>query len=299
MCIKKFDRTRAYIKIQDGCESHCTYCIIPQARGKIRSKPFDDVISEVKKLSAGGCREIVLTGIETGSYGKDMGYSLADLLEEIDKIQGIGRIRLGSLDPSIMKKDFIERIAKLDSLAHHFHVSMQSGSDKVLRAMKRRYNRRMALDNIARIRSYMPDVMFTADLMVGFPGEEESDFLDTVNFVKEAQLLDAHVFAYSKRHDTPAAAFECQIPEEIKRKRSEELIRVAAEVRDSVLDRIIARGKPLPCIFESKKCKVWFAHSHNFATVAVKGDFPDLAGESRLVTPLYRENGIIFGEITK
>ena len=165
MSIKKFDRTRAYIKIEDGCESHCTYCIIPKARGKIRSKPFGEVIDEVKKLTEGGCREIVLTGIETGSYGRDIGSSLAELLEAVNKIDGVGRIRLGSLDPSIMKKDFIERIARLDSLAHHFHVSMQSGSNTTLRAMKRKYNAEMAMESIKAIRAAMPDVCFTTDII--------------------------------------------------------------------------------------------------------------------------------------
>jgi threonylcarbamoyladenosine tRNA methylthiotransferase MtaB len=301
MRITRGPRTRVYVKIEDGCESRCSYCAIPSARGRVRSKPMEEVISEVQALRDSGVREVVLTGIETGSWGRDLpdGVDLGDLLRELDRRRSAERIRLGSLAPELMGETFASKVKGLSVLAPHFHMSVQSGSDNVLRGMRRRYTAATALKNIERLREVIPDLEFTTDLMVGFPGESGEDFLATVEFLRKAEFIDTHVFAYSKRHDTPAAAFECQIPEEIKRKRSEELIRIAAEVRDSVLDRIIARGKPLPCIFESKKCKVWFAHSHNFATVAVKGDFPDLAGESRLVTPLYRENGIIFGEITK
>ena len=206
MKITKFDRTRAYIKIEDGCESRCTYCTIPAARGKIRSKCPQDVLEEVRGLTEGGCREIVLTGIETASYGKDLdGYSLVDLLEAIDAIPGIGRIRLGSLDPSLIKPAFVSRIAKLRSLAPHFHLSMQSGSDHVLALMKRKYNTRMALGAIALLREAMPHVQFTTDMIVGFPQESDEDFAQTLAFAKEARFLMIHVFPYSKRSGTPAA----------------------------------------------------------------------------------------------
>ena len=274
MSIKKFDRTRAYIKIEDGCESHCTYCIIPKARGKIRSKPFDEVIDEVKKLTAGGCREIVLTGIETGSYGRDIGSSLAELLEAVDKIEGVGRIRLGSLDPSIMKKDFVERIARLNSLAHHFHISMQSGSNATLRAMKRKYNAEMAMESIKAIRNAMPDVCFTTDIIVGFPGESEENFLETEAFAREAGFLMMHVFPYSKRSGTPAAEMSGQLDNSVKKSRVARLGAVGKEIRKGLLDRALERSDAVEVLFEDYKDGYAYGHTDNFFEVRVKSDRP-------------------------
>ena len=272
MCIKKFDRTRAYIKIEDGCESHCTYCIIPKARGKIRSKPFVEVIDEVKKLTEGGCREIVLTGIETGSYGKDIGSSLVELLEEIDKIPEVGRIRLGSLDPSIMKKDFIKRIAKIRSLTHHFHISMQSGSDSVLRNMKRKYNAKMALESIEALRAAMPDVCFTTDIIVGFPGETEENFNETVEFAKKAKFLMMHVFPYSKRSGTPAAVMDGQLDKTEKKRRVSLLSRCGAEIRKEILEAAITDTKSAKVLFEDLKDGYAYGHTDNFMEVRVRSE---------------------------
>ena len=274
MSITKFDRTRAYIKIEDGCESHCTYCIIPKARGRIRSKPFNDVINEVKKLTEGGCREIVLTGIETGSYGRDIGSSLAELLEEIDKIEGVGRIRLGSLDPSIMRTELISRMAKLKSLTHHFHISLQSGSNDVLRAMKRKYNAEMALTSIEAIRKAMPDVCFTTDVIVGFPGESEENFRETVEFAKRAEFLMMHVFPYSKRAGTPAATMSGQIDKSVKKSRVSELSAIGAEIRKELLIKAIAEAKTAEVLFEDYTDGIAYGHTDNFMEVAVRSDRP-------------------------
>ena len=269
MKITRFDRTRAYIKIEDGCESHCAYCIIPKARGRIRSKPFDEVIDEVKKLSEGGCREIVLTGIETGSYGRDIGSSLAELLEAVDKIEGIGRVRLGSLDPSIMKKDFINRISKLNSLARHFHISMQSGSNSVLRAMKRKYNAEMALESINAIRETMPDVCFTTDIIVGFPGETEENFNETVEFAKKAKFLMMHVFPYSKRAGTPAAKMEGQLDASVKKDRVARLCAVGKEIRRELLSQFVSDNETETILFEDYKDGFAYGHTGNFIEVRV------------------------------
>ena len=206
MCITRFDRTRAYVKIEDGCESRCTYCIIPSARGSIRSKPEEEVLDEVRALCQNGCREVVLTGIETASYGKDLhDTDLASLLEKVDAIPGIGRVRLGSLDPSLIRPEFVARIAPLTSLAPHFHLSLQSGSSRVLALMKRKYNADQAMKAITRLREALPNVKFTTDVIVGFPQETEEDFQQTVDFVRKARFLMVHVFPYSKRKGTPAA----------------------------------------------------------------------------------------------
>ena len=298
MCVKNAPRTRAYVKIEDGCECRCTYCAISGARGPVRSKRPEDVISEVEGLYKNGTREIVLTGIETGSYGADFDekYDLADLLCELDRRGSCERIRLGSMAPELLSEKFISRVGNLKILVPHIHISMQSGSDNVLRGMKRRYNRKMALENIARIREYKPDTMFTADLMVGFPGESEEDFLDTVNFVKEARLLDAHVFAYSKREGTPAATYENQIDESTKRERSARLIAEKNTVRDEVLASVIASGNTLSCIAETRDNGVYTAHSDSYVEVRFEGDV-GLSGELVDVLPLSHKDGVIYGKI--
>ena len=298
MCVENAPRTRAYVKIEDGCECKCTYCAISGARGPVRSKRPEDVISEVEGLYKSGTLEIVLTGIETGSYGADFAekYDLADLMRELDKRHSCERIRLGSMAPELLSERFIEKIKDLKIMVPHFHISMQSGADNVLRGMKRRYNRTMILKNIAAIREAMPDVMLTADLMVGFPGESDEDFCDTLRFVREARLLDAHVFAYSKREGTPAASFDCQIPEQIKKIRSQTLISECAAVRDEILSEVVGRGKPLSCILESYNKGIYTAHSDSYIEVRVEGE-RGLSGNLVSVQPLRHEGGAIYGKI--
>ena len=298
MCVKNAPRTRAYVKIEDGCECRCSYCAISGARGPVRSKKPSEVIAEVEGLNKNGTLEIVLTGIETGSYGADFEekYDLADLLCELDARHSCERIRLGSMAPELLSESFVNRIGKLKIMVPHFHISMQSGSDNVLRGMKRRYNRAMALKNVARIREIMPDVMLTADLMVGFPGESEEDFLDTLRFVREAGLLDAHVFAYSKREGTPAASYPNQIPEQLKKERSARLIAECATVRDEILSSVVKSGRPLSCILESYKNGTYTAHSDSYIEVCFEGP-EGLSGEVVEITPTSHKNGIIYGNI--
>ena len=241
MCITRAPRTRAYVKIEDGCECRCTYCAIPGARGPVRSKAPEEVIAEVEGLYRSGTREVVLTGIETASYGVDFknGYRLGDLLAELDARGSAQRIRLGSLTPELMSESFVEKIKALDILVPHFHLSMQSGSDGVLRRMKRRYNIQMAKDALARLRRAIDGVEFTTDLMVGFPGESEEEFEETLAFVKEARFLDIHVFAYSRRPGTPAECYDGQIDEQTKHERSRRLITLKNEIRDEILDALL------------------------------------------------------------
>ena len=299
MRITRGPRTRVYVKIEDGCECKCTYCAIPSARGSVRSKNIDDVIEEVESLSESGVPEVVLTGIETGSYGQDFGngFRLADLLVLLDERKSAKQIRLGSLAPELVGKDFVDKVKGLGILAPHFHLSIQSGSDSVLRRMKRRYSRKMALENIEHIRRNIKNAAFTTDIMVGFPGETEEDFLDTVSFVREARFLDAHVFAYSKRKNTPAESFPDQVPEDIKRKRSEDLIRVVKEVRNDVLSDIVLSGEALAVIFEEKRDgRLWYGHASTFAEVVAESE-DNLHGVEKSVIPLRLENGLIYGKI--
>ena len=298
MTITKAPRTRAYVKIEDGCESKCTYCAISSARGRVRSKLPEDVIREVEGLYQNGTKEIVLTGIETGSYGKDFDieYGLGDLILELDRRHSCERIRLGSLAPELIGKSFVDKVKDCKILAPHFHLSIQSGSDNVLRGMKRRYSRAMALANIKYIKDNIPGACFTTDLMVGFPGESEEDLLDTVSFVKEVEFIDVHVFAYSKRRGTPAASYDGQIEESEKKKRSARLIAIKNEVRDGVLSQIVDLGKPLSVVLETYDDGRYTAHSDNYLEISVEG--PDgLQGEIVEVAPTSHNDGVIIAKL--
>ena len=299
MSIKKFDRTRAYVKIEDGCESKCTYCTIPKARGNIRSKPFADVIDEVERLTLGGCREVVLTGIETGSYGDDLqgDQNLASLLCEIDKIEGIGRVRLGSLDPTVIKPEFVNKIKDLKSVAPHFHLSLQSGSDAVLARMKRKYNSAQAMKSISLLREAMPNVKFTTDVIVGFPGETEEDFERSCEFVKNAEFLMVHVFPYSKRRGTLAATMPDQIPEEMKKHRVHVLTEISREARQRILDRAVIDGQEVQVLFETFHDGYVYGHTADFIEIKAKSDRA-MHGESATVRLISHDGNICTGEIT-
>ncbi len=297
MCITRSPRTRAYIKIEDGCECRCTYCAIPGARGKVRSKAPADVIREVELLSRAGVQEVVLTGIETASYGVDLdGYRLIDLLEEIDA-RGISpRIRLGSLTPELMTERFVTRLAHLKSIVPHFHLSMQSGCDRVLAAMKRRYNTTQALAALERLRAAMPGVQFTTDLMVGFPGETEEMFRQTCDFVRRARFLDMHVFAYSRRPGTPADAYPDQVPENVKSERSRHLISLGHEIRDEILDRIVKETPEIRLLLETKQGDTWTAHSDEFIECRIRCD--GAQGDLVMARPVSHTDGILYAEAT-
>ena len=296
MTITRFDRTRAYVKIEDGCENRCTYCAIPGARGKVRSKPLDDVVTEVRGLVDGGCREIVLTGIETASWGRDLkGVTLADLLEAVDAIDGIGRVRLGSLDPSLFREDFVRRIAGLRSLTPHFHISMQSGSSRVLAAMKRKYNATQAMDAIKRLRAAIPRVELTTDFIVGFPGETDEDFEQTVRFAEEAEFLAMHVFAYSKREGTLAATLPDQVPSAVKKARSARLVALGERLHDKRLSAALQIPSH-EVLFETFENGFVIGHTDTFFEVKAPSSTP-LHSVFKQVTPKSIADGYLLAEI--
>ncbi len=296
MTITRFDRTRAYVKIEDGCENRCTYCAIPGARGKVRSKPLCEVVREVERLVAGGCREVVLTGIETASYGRDLnGETLADLLVAVDNIKGLERVRLGSLDPSLMREEFVQKLPTLRTLCPHFHLSMQSGSARVLAAMKRKYNPDQALAGIERLRAALPDVELTTDFIVGFPGESDEDFAATMEFARRAAFLQMHVFAYSRRAGTPAAEMPNQLPKAVKKERSAALSALGDELRDARLARALA-SPVRPVLFETYENGIATGHTKEFFEVAVQSDVPR-SGKLYTVRLTGVENGRLVGVI--
>ena len=297
MSIQKFDRTRAYVKIEDGCENRCSYCIIPSARGKVRSKSPQSIISEVEALVQNGCKEIVLTGIETASYGKDLGnISLADILCRVDKIAGLERIRLGSLDPSLITPDFVNKISKLKTLAPHFHLSLQSGSSRVLALMRRKYNADMAMRAIELIRANITHACFTTDVIVGFPQETAEDFEATADFVRKAQFLTVHIFPYSPRKGTEAAKMKGQIDGEEKSRRLHALEKIANESTSAVLNTEFASAPIKKVLFETFDGKLAYGHTDNFLEVAVRSD-KDLKSQMLTVKLTEIRDNVCHGEI--
>lgn len=224
-------RTRAFIKIQDGCDRYCTYCIIPYARGRIRSRKMDEIVEEIETLSRNGFKEVVLTGIHVASYGKDLrdGSNILTVLKEVHNIDGIERIRLSSVEPKLFTDEFISEICSLEKLAPHFHLSLQSGSDGVLQRMNRRYSAEEYKRIVEILRDRIPDVSITTDVIVGFPGESNEEFLETLGFLKELKLMHTHIFKYSPRKGTPASIMENQIDSQTKNFRSGVLLNLCTK----------------------------------------------------------------------
>jgi len=240
--------TRAFLKVQDGCNQFCSYCIIPYARGRIRSRHPEDVYEEVVRLSENGFQEIVLTGIHLSSYGKEIGTDLLSLIERIHGIEGIRRIRLGSLEPGIITDGFVSRLASLNKVCPHFHLSLQSGSDTVLKRMNRHYTSAEYLEKCQILKSHYQDPALTTDIIVGFPGESEEEFADSCRIVREAGFADVHIFKFSRRSGTPADRMPDQITEAQKTERSHVLADVCASVRREFLS--CYEGKDVEVLFE-------------------------------------------------
>lgn len=266
--ISHFDRTRAYVKIQDGCNNKCAYCIIPKVRGRIVLRDKDEIVNEVKALASNGCHEVVLTGIETSAYGMNLGV----LIKEISEIEGIDRIRMGSLDPSFVKSGFIDDIASVKQLCPHFHISVQNGSDDVLKAMRRRYNTQMLYDNISYIRSVIPNSKFSADIIVGFPGETDEDFKRTCEFVQKIGFLHLHIFTYSIRPGTEAAEMQGQVPDSIKNQRHKILSDIASEMKNSMLNEIINKGEKISVLVETLDGMTLTGHNDSFVECVIEAE---------------------------
>ena len=244
------DHTRAYIKVQDGCNQFCTYCIIPYARGRVRSRKTEDVVREVEELAANGYCEIVLTGIHLSSYGIDFdgGRHLMDLIRAVHGIEGIRRIRLGSLEPGIVTEEFAEALASLPKMCPHFHLSLQSGCDATLKRMNRRYTSGEYLEKCAILRKHFEIPALTTDVIVGFPGETEEEFRQSFAFVDRVDFYETHVFKYSKRKGTKAAAMDSQVSEQVKARRSQEMIELGERKRKAYEESFI--GKEVEVLIE-------------------------------------------------
>lgn len=266
------DKTRAVIKVQDGCDRFCSYCIIPYARGRIRSRKPEEVIAEIEQLARKGIKEVVITGIHLASYGKEYKphISLLELLEDINKIDGIERIRLGSLEPTLMTKEFIEGLVKLEKICDHFHLSLQSGCDETLKRMNRRYTAEEFEEGIKIIRDNFPNVSLTTDVIVGFPGETEEEFSKTYGFLERIKFYKMHVFKYSMRKGTKAAVMPNQIIGEVKDERSNKLIELSNKNQKEQNQKYI--GKEIDVLFEEQDGEYIKGHTTNYIMVYVKSD---------------------------
>lgn len=268
------EKTRAVIKIQDGCDRFCSYCIIPYARGRVRSRKPESIISEITQIASKGIKEVVITGIHIASYGKDFAmskdskltnYRLIDLLEEINEIQGIQRIRLGSIEPLLITVEFVERLKKLEKICHHFHLSLQSGCDETLKRMNRRYTTEQFKEIVRLLRGTYSDVNLTTDIIVGFPGETDEEFNKTYQFLKEIKFYKMHIFKYSPRKGTKAAVMPNQINGDIKEERSKKLIELSD--RNEIEYNKSYIGKNVEVLFEEEKDGMYKGHTQNYIMV--------------------------------
>jgi len=265
------EKTRAVIKVQDGCDRFCSYCIIPYARGRVRSRKPKNIIKEVKEIVADGIKEIVITGIHVSSYGKDFkeNYRLIDLLKDLNMINGLKRIRLSSLEPTVITEEFINEYKKLEKVCNHFHLSLQSGCDETLERMNRKYTTKQ-FENITKlIRREIPEVILTTDIIVGFPGETNEEFECTYNFLKKINFYKMHVFKYSPRRGTKAAVMEGQIAPEIKEERSKKLIQLSNLNEKNILNKYI--GKEVEVLFEQNNQ----GHTKNYLLVKKKSSIDE------------------------
>ena len=268
MNVTKFsDKTRAFVKIQDGCDNFCAYCVIPYVRGTVRSKDFKESIEEIKKLVSMGHQEIVFTGIDTGSYGKNKDYTLVDLIREISKIKELKRIRVSSIEITSITEEFIEELKNNSKVCGHLHVSLQSGSSKILKKMNRKYTKEEYLAKIKKIRKARPIINLTTDVIVGFPGETEEDFLECVDFCKKCEFSKIHVFPYSKREGTAAAKMDNQLDNSIKKERARRLIKIDEELQLNYNKKFL--NEQVNVLIEEVKDKKSIGHTENYLKVII------------------------------
>lgn len=268
------DRSRAFIKIEEGCNQFCTYCIIPYARGRVRSRSIESTVNQAKKLASKGYKEIVLTGINLSWYGKDTGEKLEDLILSVNKISGLESIRIGSIEPGIFTEEFLSAISKADKLCDHFHISLQSGSDAVLDRMNRGYTSKEYKTEIDNIRKYFSNAGITTDVVTGFPGETDEEFQETCAFIKQVGFSRLHVFPFSSREGTKAAKMEEQISPKVKKERASKLILIGKELEKDFISRNI--GKTEKVLYEQISGDIVEGYTSNYIRVHAKGSDKDL-----------------------
>ena len=284
------EHTRAFIKVQDGCNQFCTYCIIPFARGRVRSRELPDVLQEIRTLAKSGYREVVLTGIHLSSYGVDNGESLLHLIEAVHELEGIERIRLGSLEPRIVTDAFAKRLSELPKICPHFHLSLQSGCDTVLSRMNRRYDTAEYEVGCALLRRYFEHPAITTDVIVGFPGETDEEFETTERYLERIHFYEMHIFQYSRREGTKAAAMPDQVPEAVKKERSEKLLalghRMSGEFRRYYLGRQVTALLEEEFLYDGKRYYTGYTKEYVKVAVETKKDLSNTFVTGTLKTQL-------------
>ena len=288
------ERTRSYLKVQDGCNYNCSFCTIPLARGKSRSDTISNTIKVAKEIASTEVKEIVLSGINIGDYGIGSNESFYDLIKEMDSLSGIDRIRISSIEPNLLSNEIIELSSISKKLMPHFHIPLQSGSDNILKAMKRRYDTNLYADLIKKIKIKIPDVAIGVDVMVGFPGETEEDFLSTYNFIKKLEISYLHVFTYSERPNTDALNLDKIVSMEKRKERSKILHSLSDEKLLNFYDQFI--GQKRPVLFESIKNGQLIGHSDNYIKIKSNGT-PDLINTIQNVDLLDNDGRYVYGAI--
>ena len=287
-------RTRAMLKVEDGCVNFCTYCIIPYARGPVRSLPLQDAATQAARLAGEGYKELVLTGIEISSWGRDLkdGTSLIDLVEAVCAAAPECRVRLGSLEPRTVTEEFCRRAAKLDNLCPHFHLSMQSGCDATLKRMNRKYDTARFFESVCLLREHFQSPAITTDMIVGFPGETEAEFVQSLDFIRRCAFAAMHIFPYSKRPGTPAAAMPNQVPRGVKEERAREAAEEAARMEHSYLEQ----WDRVTVLFEEERDGLWRGHTTRYCEVRVPSG-ENLHNQLRQVSVTGVGDGFLEGEI--
>ncbi|MBD5466298.1 MAG: tRNA (N(6)-L-threonylcarbamoyladenosine(37)-C(2))-methylthiotransferase MtaB [Lachnospiraceae bacterium] len=300
------EHTRAYIKIQDGCNQFCTYCIIPYARGRVRSRSQEDILQEIRDLQRKGYKEVVLTGIHLSSYGVDFGKEplLLPLIKKIHEIDGIERIRLGSLEPRIITEEFAKELSTMDKICPHFHLSLQSGCDATLKRMNRRYDTKEFKEKVQILRKAFSHPAITTDVITGFPGETEEEFLKTKAFLENIQFFEMHIFPYSKRKGTKAALMENQVPEAVKKERSRVLLELEKKQSEAFRSEYV--GKELSVLFEERKeiggKEYEIGHTKEYVKVAVLAEDKEAVFSNEIRTVLAKSmltEEMILGDLVK
>ncbi|HJM12651.1 MAG TPA: MiaB/RimO family radical SAM methylthiotransferase, partial [Candidatus Marinimicrobia bacterium] len=288
------ERTRSFLKIQDGCDYICSFCTIPLARGESRSDTIANTLKEAREVAETDTREIVLTGVNIGDFGKGSQETFFDLIQQLDKLEGIDRIRISSIEPNLLTNDIIKFCSKSEKFMPHFHVPLQSGSDKILGAMRRRYTRELYEERVTKIKSIMPDCCIGVDVIVGFPGETDEDFLDTYHFLNKLDISYLHVFTYSERPNTGAVEMEGAVSKDIRAERSKMLHILSDKKWRYFYEQFIDKDRPV--LFETMKNGKILGHTDNYIQIQVDGDL-ELINTIHSVKLVHNHGTVVDGEM--
>lgn len=290
------DRTRSFLKVQDGCDYHCSYCTIPLARGKSRNMPISQIVEQAKAIASQNVKEIILTGVNTGDFGKSTGETFLELIQQLDRVEGIERFRISSIEPNLITPEMVDFVAQSAKFLPHFHIPLQSGSNRILALMRRRYRRELFAERIELIRSRMPDTFFGVDVIVGFPGETDDDFSDAYRFIEQVRPSSLHIFPYSERPNTPAAEFDGKVNPSVVRQRVSLLTDLSDKLHNDFYLKHIGQTRPV-LVESSRKGDYMFGFADNYIKVGIPFN-QNLAGKVVAVKlEKYNPTGFVEGSL--